>query len=496
MSKLKEWFQGPQDITEAEAVEDYAVGRVPNRYRWPIPAIILVLLGNSTAMFWFSLGADMSYQVGWPTMLLPITYMVVFATIIGSFVMKLASKEGLSLNLMTRGLGFGYMGSAFTSLIYAVNFIFYFLFEGTIVSHGIAHYAGIEVSSPAGIAIFAGIGLVAIWFVWKGMSSMQFLQTWGVPIFVVLFGFCLYQLTHNYDAVGPSGWLPKGEVDNSSLWIVMNMANGQIVFQGLMATDYGRFAKPGITHKGTAAIMLGMLLPIVFVMLCGAFLAYTLIPHIKAGDAYTLAMDPGFVFPFVIALVGVIFTIITQVRINVLNLYSGSIALSNTMDMALNLRPGRQWWMLLVWLLGVVFYVCNILQYTGTFLAITGILTNTWVFIILADYFVCRKMFNLAPSDFVEFRREFLPSWNPCGVISLLIAVAIGAAGVLGFYPMYYASFIAMLVGPVLHIVASVATRGRYYFSSFPTDVQTEWRPTAKYIGPRPTIAPAGQEMA
>ena len=52
------------------------------------------------------------------------------------------------MNLMTRGLGFGYMGPAFTSLIYAVNFIFYFLFEGTIVSHGIAHYAGIEVASP------------------------------------------------------------------------------------------------------------------------------------------------------------------------------------------------------------------------------------------------------------------------------------------------------------------------------------------------------------
>lgn len=27
MSKFKEWFQGPQDITEAEAVEDYAVGQ-------------------------------------------------------------------------------------------------------------------------------------------------------------------------------------------------------------------------------------------------------------------------------------------------------------------------------------------------------------------------------------------------------------------------------------------------------------------------------------
>jgi purine-cytosine permease-like protein len=135
---------------------------------------------------------------------------------------------------------------------------------------------------------------------------------------------------------------------------------------GLMATDYGRFARPGISHKGTATIMLGMLIPIVVVMLFGAFMAYTLMPHIQGEDVWSLALDPGFVFPLIIGLTGVLFAVITQIRINVLNLYSGSIALSNTMDMAFNYRPGRQWWMLLVWLLGVVFYICNILQYTGT----------------------------------------------------------------------------------------------------------------------------------
>jgi hypothetical protein len=84
---------GPQDITEAEAVEDYAVGRVPSHYRWH-PGHYSGVASNSTAMFWFSLGADMSYQVGWPMLLLPIGYMVVFATIIGSCIMKMASKEG------------------------------------------------------------------------------------------------------------------------------------------------------------------------------------------------------------------------------------------------------------------------------------------------------------------------------------------------------------------------------------------------------------------
>jgi cytochrome bd-type quinol oxidase subunit 2 len=64
--------------------------------------------------------------------------------------------------------------------------------------------------------------------------------------------------------------------------------------------------------------------------------------------------------------------------------------------------------------------------------------------------------------------------------------VAIGAAGILGAYPMYYASFIAMLVGPVLHVVFSLATRGRYYFKTFPQDMPTTWQPSQAYTGPQP----------
>lgn len=479
MSKWKNWFQGPQDITEAEAIEDYAVGRVPSRYRWPIPAIILVLLGNSTAMFFFTFGAEMGYTIGWPTMLIPLLYFFVGSTIIGACTMKIASKEGLSMSLLTRGLGFGYLGSAVTSLIYAVNYIFYFIFEGTIVTHAIANYAGISINSAGGIAIFATLGLITIWFVWKGMSSMQFLQTWGVPIFLVLFLIGLYQLATNYDVVGVASWMPKSDVTATTMWIALNMANGQLVFQGLLATDYGRFAKPTITYKGTATIMIGMLVPMFAVIFLGAMLAYTLLPGITE-NSFALAADPGFVFPFVMGLLGVVFAIITQIRINVMNLYSGSLALSNTMDSVFNYRPGRQWWMLAVWLFGVVFYAINVLQYMNTFLAITGILTNTWVFIILSDYYICRKVFKLAPSDFVEYRQEYLHSWNPAGIISLSVAVLIGALGVFNVYPIYYASFLAMMTGPVLHVIISVMTKGKYYFSSFPTDVDTNWRPKAE----------------
>jgi hypothetical protein len=48
-------------------------------------------------------------------------------------------------------------------------------------------------------------------------------------------------------------------------------------------------------------------------------------------------------------------------------------------------------------------------------------------------------------------------------LISLGVAVFVGALGILEVYPIYYASFVAMLLGPILHIALTRATNGRYY---------------------------------
>ncbi|WP_157517372.1 hypothetical protein [Mycobacterium sp. MS1601] len=68
----------------------------------------------------------------WPWLLIPI------ATIVGGLIMRIASKEGLSLPLLSRGLGFGVKGAAVASIVYGVNYIFYFIFEGSIVSHALS----------------------------------------------------------------------------------------------------------------------------------------------------------------------------------------------------------------------------------------------------------------------------------------------------------------------------------------------------------------------
>ncbi|MFA5605925.1 MAG: hypothetical protein WDA07_01865 [Leucobacter sp.] len=41
-------------------------------------------------------------------------------------------------------------------------------------------------------------------------------------------------------------------------------------------------------------------------------------------------------------------------------------------------------------------------------------------------------------------------------------ASGLGGLDIFGFYETYYASFIAMLLGPVVYIPIMIATRGRY----------------------------------
>lgn len=479
-SKWSKWFDGPSNTNKYENIEDYAIRKIPSHYRWPIPAIIMVLIGNSTAMFFFTFGAQLSFTVGWPLMLIPLLYFFIGSSIIGMLMINLASKEGLTIDLMTRGMGFGYMGSAVTSLIYGINYIFYFLFEGTIVTHAIARSLGFEFASIQGAMIFALLGLLKLWFVWYGMKALQILQTWAMAIYSALLGIALYMLANNYEIVGPQQWVPLTTQSAETIWIAFMLVNGQMVFQGLMATDYGRFAKEGAGYRGGLLAMTGMLVPMFAVILIGPLFAYTLLPSIEGSNAALLSMNSGYVFPTIMGVWGALFAIVTQIRINVMNLYSGSLALSNAFSLAFRFTPGRQWWMVFVFALGSIFYIFNILQYLETWLAITGILTNTWIFIILSDQYICRKLLKLGPDDFIEYRRPFLYRWNPTGLTALAIAVFVGALGVFKMYPIYYASFIAMTLGPVIHVLLTYATKGRFYFRTFPPDRETAWNPSSR----------------
>ncbi len=129
----------------------------------------------------------------------------------------------------------------------------------------------------------------------------------------------------------------------------LSLANGQVIFQGLMATDYGRFASQRIRYRGTASIMILELIPMLIVIGLGCFFGINLYGELSGPDAQSYAQDPGYLFVNVIGLLGVILVVVTQIRVNVMNLYSGSIALASGFEVAAKIKPGRPWWMFLIW---------------------------------------------------------------------------------------------------------------------------------------------------
>jgi purine-cytosine permease-like protein len=475
---FQKYFHGPETSLD-DQIESYATTRVPATMRWPRMAILLILSGNVTAMFWFSFGGQLAFLVGWPMVLIPVAYMVVGACLIGGLIMRIASKEGLSLPLLSRGLGFGVKGSAVASIVYGVNYIFYFIFEGSIVSHALTEFAGIPVDSVAATLIFAAIALVALYFSWRGMHSMNILQRFGMPIFLILFVIGMIMLANGYVLTGPGEWHP-GPVSETALLQAIGLMNGQIVFQGLTATDYGRFVKTSVRYSGTALLMFVELLMIAVVMMAGAFISFTVLPAFAGRPNPGLAaVDPGLYFALFMGLLGVIFVVITQVRINVINLYSGSLAFSNAADALGRRKVGRQWWMVGLIAVGVVLYPINILQYTETFLALTGIMTNAWIVILLSDYLVCRKFLRLAPSVNIEYEEGRVRNWNPAGLIAMSVGIVVGGAGIFGAYPLYLSSVLTMAVCPLIYIPIMVATRGRLYKSAAEEQPRTEYEEAA-----------------
>lgn len=85
------------------------------------------------------------------------------------------------MDLLTRGAGFGYLGSTLTSLIYATFTLVYFAFEGAIMAQGVTGTFGIPLQVSYVIVALAVIPLVTY-----GMSFLAKFQAWSWPVWLVL----------------------------------------------------------------------------------------------------------------------------------------------------------------------------------------------------------------------------------------------------------------------------------------------------------------------
>jgi purine-cytosine permease-like protein len=186
--------------------------------------------------------------------------------------------------------------------------------------------------------------------------------------------------------------------------------------------------------------------------------------------------NPGVYIVTLLGLGGVLFTVLTQVRINVTNIYSSSLSLSSFFENIFGFKPGRRFWVVVGGVTAMILMLGGIVDHLGTAMTFQGIALMSWAAVLVTDALVLKKWLKISPR-YYESRQENLYRWNPVGVISLIVPTVIGTIAALGYMGTFLqstAAFFAALMAAILTVILGITTKGRYFMKREANDIPKE----------------------
>ncbi|MDQ1632715.1 MAG: hypothetical protein QOC80_2687, partial [Frankiaceae bacterium] len=379
--------------------------------------------------------------------------------------------------LLTRAAGFGYLGSTITSIVYASFTFIFFALEGSIMAQAF--------KSGFGLPLWAGYlvaSLVVLPFVVYGMTALSKLQVWTQPLWMVLM-FLPFVFIAFKDPGSYADWTHfGGKSETGSSFTLLGAGLGAGVALSLIAqigeqVDYLRFMPQKTAanaKKWWAAVLVagpGWVLLGAFKQLGGAFLAF----YVAAkGLGYVKADEPieqylagfGSVLTAGVLALAVFFVILSQVKINVVNAYSGSLSWSNFFSRVLHWHPGRVVWIFFNVGIALTLMEVGVFGFLNTVLGFYSNVAIAWIGALVADL-VINKPLGLSP-PIIEFKRAHLHTINPVGFGSMLIASVVSIAAfynAFGEYAQAFSPFIAIAIAFVLSPLFAILTKGKYYIA-------------------------------
>ena len=118
----------------SQTLEDYALRYTADRARKSSFRVGNTAFGPIAFLACEAIGGALTIAYGFPNTAWAILAFCVLMFLIGLPICSYAARYGVDIDLLTRGAGFGYMGSTITSLIYASFTFLLFSIEASIMS--------------------------------------------------------------------------------------------------------------------------------------------------------------------------------------------------------------------------------------------------------------------------------------------------------------------------------------------------------------------------
>src|SRR6202171_3918930 len=430
-----------------QTLEDYALRfTAKSARRWSSFSVANTAIGAVSFLALEAIGGSITINYGFinATSAILAVGALIFLTCLP--IAYYAATYGVDIDLLTRGAGFGYIGSTITSLIYASFTFLFFAIEAAIMS--------LALEMCFGVPLFIGYvlsSLIVIPLVTHGITFISRLQLWTQPIWIVLhlipFAFIAVADPKSFERW--TGFTGLAEARGQSFNLILFGTASTVVFSLIAQigeqVDFLRFLPPRGGRKPAswwAAYLSagpGWIIPGVLKLLAGSFLAFLAIEHLvplqKAAEPTQMYLV-GFQYVFsspqlALAFTGA-FVIISQIKINVTNAYAGSIAWSNFFSRLTHSHPGRVIWLVFNVTIGLLLMELGIFKVLEHTLRLYSIGAGGWVGARVADL-VINKPLGLSPPG-IEFKRAHLYDINPVGVGAMLLFIIISRAAFFGLF--------------------------------------------------------------
>ncbi|TXS95731.1 response regulator [Parahaliea maris] len=464
-----------------QTLEDYALRFTAHHARrFSIAQVGSTALGAAAFMALEAIAATVTLQYGFVNAAWAMATVSLVIFITGFPIVYYAARHGLDIDLLTRGAGFGYLGSTVTSLIYATFTFIFFAIEAAILASALNALTGLPLALGYVVSAVAVIPIVT-----HGISAISKFQVGSQSLWLTLQILALglvvvfeLQRVPDWTLYTPPGQ-PRGTGFDLALFGAASAMLFALIAQIGEQVDYLRFMPERteenrrswwfwLTLAGPGWVLVGLVK-----MLLGSFLAYL---AVSRGMGTEQASDPTLMYqmafnylidsPSVALMLAGVMVILSQMKINVTNAYAGSIAWSNFFSRLTHSHPGRVVWLVFNVLIALLLMELGIYRVLESILGIFAIVALSWLASLSADLMI-NKPLGLSVAH-GEFKRARLYDVNPVGVGAMLVASTVGILAYLGLFGATAASlahFISLGLCFLLVPLIAWLTRSRYYLA-------------------------------